>query len=290
MPKDYYKILGIQKSASKDEIKKAFRKLAMEHHPDKGGNEAKFKEINEAYTVLSDENKRAQYDQFGNADFNGGGFGGGQGQGFGGFDFSGFSNAQGMEFDLGDIFNQFFGGRSRRHQRGANIQVDLDLDFKESILGAKKKVSFFKNRSNQKTELELQIPAGVDNGETLSVRGGGEPSPDEGGQPGDLLVVIHVKTHPKIHKRGIHLVQPLEISISEAILGTKKEIDTIDGKIKIKIPAGSNTGDVLNVKGEGVKIGENRRGDMLVGIKINIPDKVSNKVKKILEDLGQEGL
>lgn len=286
MSKDYYKILGIEKGASQEEIKKAFRKLAMKHHPDKGGNETKFKEINEAYTVLSDEKKRAQYDQFGNADF-AGGFRNSS-QGFGGFDFSGFSNGQGAEFDIGDIFSQFFGGGFRRQRKGSNIRVDIDLDFKESVLGVKKKVSFFKNRSDKKTELELKIPAGVDDGETLSVRGEGEPM--EGGQPGDLYVVIHVKPHSKIKKQGIHLVQHLNISVSEAILGTKKEIETIDGKLKIKIPAGSNTGDVLNVRGEGIKISEHRRGDMLVALKINIPDKVSNKVKKMLEDLSQEGL
>lgn len=285
MSKDYYKILGINKNASKEEVKKAFRKLALEHHPDKGGSEAKFKEINEAYSVLSDDKKRAQYDQFGTADFNG--FN--AGQGFSGFDFSGFGqNGQGFEFDLGDIFNQFFGGGFRRQRKGSNIQVDLDLDFKESILGVKKKISFYKNRSDKKTELEVKIPAGVDNGEVLKIRGEGEPIED--GQPGDLYVAIHVKTHPKIHKRGVHLVQALEISISEAILGTKKEIETIDGKLKIKIPPGSNTGDILKVKGEGVKISEYKRGDMLVGIKVNIPDKVSGKVKKILEELDKEGL
>jgi DnaJ-class molecular chaperone len=287
MAKDYYKILGIDKSATKEEIKKAFRKLALEHHPDKGGDEKKFKEINEAYTVLSDDKKRAQYDQFGNADFQG--FGAGQNQGFGGFDFSGFSQGQNVEFDLGDIFNQFFGGGYRRVRKGSNIQVDIDLDFKESVLGVRKKLSFYKNRATVKTELEIRIPAGVDDGETLKIRGEGEPGPQDGGVPGDLFVVVHVKSHPKIHKRGIHLVQPLEISISEAVLGTKKEIETIEGKVKIKIPAGSNTGDVLKVKGEGVKIAENKRGDMLVGLKINIPDKISGKAKRLIEELNKEG-
>jgi DnaJ-class molecular chaperone len=287
MSKDYYKILGIDKGASKEEIKKAFRKLALEHHPDKGGDEKKFKEINEAYTILSDDQKRTQYDQFGNADF--AGFGGGQNQGFGGFDFSGFSQGQNVEFDLGDIFNQFFGGGYRRARKGSNIQVDIDLEFKESILGVKKKLSFFKNRASSKTELEIRIPAGVDDGETLKIRGEGEPVHDGEGVPGDLFVVVHVKRHPKIHKRGIHLVQPLEISISDAVLGTKKEIETIEGKVKIKVPAGSNTGDVLKVRGEGVRIAENKRGDMLVGLKINIPEKISGKAKKLIEELSKEG-
>ncbi len=150
MAKDYYKTLGVDKKAPKEELKKAFHKLAHKYHPDKqGGDEAKFKEINEAYQILSDDNKRAQYDQFGEAGANGG-FGGGQGgQGFGGFDFSGFQNAGngGFEFDLGDIFGEMFGGggRGRRTQKsGQDIQVDLQISFKESIFGTEKKIKLNK--------------------------------------------------------------------------------------------------------------------------------------------------
>jgi curved DNA-binding protein len=285
MSKDYYKILGVSKSATKDEIKKAFRKAAQKHHPDKGGDEKKFKEVGEAYAVLSDDQKRAQYDQFGTADFNGQGFGGFD---FSNFDFGNFGGNNGAEFDLGDIFNQFFGGGFRRQKKGANIQVDVDLTFKESVLGAKKKLSFFKNRSDKKTELEIEIPAGVDNNQIVKLRGKGEPIED--GIPGDLYVHIHVQNHETIQKRGIHLVQPLEISISEAILGTKKEVETIESKKTIKIPAGSNTGDMLRIKGEGIQVSDYRRGDMLIGLKVNIPNKVSKKVKKLLEELNKEGL
>lgn len=286
MSKDYYKILGVDKNASKDEIKKAFRKAAAKHHPDKGGDEAKFKEAGEAYAVLSDDKKRAQYDQFGSTGSGGQGFGGFD---FGGFDFSNFQGGQGVEFDLGDIFEQFF--RGRRVQKGANIQIDLDIDFKESVLGTKKKVSFYKNKENKKTELEVNVPGGIDNGQILKVSGKGEPSPDkENGVAGDLYIQIHVRPHEKIKKQGAHLIQELKISITEAVLGTKKEIQTIDGDLKIKIPAGSNTGDVLRVKGEGVKISDYTKGDMLVALKVNIPNKVSKKVKKLLEELNKEGL
>lgn len=286
MSKDYYKILGVEKNATKDEIKKAFRKLAAQHHPDKGGDEAKFKEVGEAYAVLSDDKKRAQYDQFGSAGANGQGFGGFD---FNGFDFSNFGGGQGVEFDLGDIFNQFFGGGGfRRQRKGANIQIDVDLDFKESVLGTKKKISFYKNKENKKTEIEVDIPAGIENKQILKVPGKGEPIND--GIPGDLYIHVYVRPHEKLQKNGAHLVQSLEVSITEAVLGTKKEIETIDGTLKIKIPPGSNTGDVLRVKGEGVQVSTYRRGDMLVGIKVNIPNKVSKKVKKLLEELNKEGL
>jgi curved DNA-binding protein len=293
MSKDYYKILGVDKGASKDEIKKAFRKAAQQHHPDKGGDEKKFKEVGEAYAVLSDDKKRSQYDQFGSAGPSGQGFGGFD---FSNFDFSNFGGGQGVEFDLNDILGQMFGGGFRRQKKGANIQVDVDLDFKESVLGTKKKVSFYKNRSKEETKLEINIPAGVENNQILKVRGGGEPIED--GVPGDLFVHIHVRPHDKLRKQNLHLVQELEISITEAVLGTKKEIEIIaksekgEGKstLKIKIPAGSNTGDVLRVKGEGVQYSPYRRGDMLVALKVKIPNKVSKKVKKLLEELNKEGL
>jgi len=144
--KDYYKILGVDKSASKEDIKKAFRKLAHEHHPDKGGNAEKFKEISEAYTVLSDDSKRAQYDQFGTTGPSG--FGGGQGGGFNaqdfGFDFSGFQNGQNFEFDLGDIFGDFFVGGRSTTRKGKDISIDLDLTFAESVFGVQKKIRITK--------------------------------------------------------------------------------------------------------------------------------------------------
>lgn len=285
MNKDYYKILGVEKNATKDEIKKAFRKAAQQHHPDKGGDEKKFKELNEAYSVLSDDKKRSQYDQFGSAGAGGQGFGGFD---FNGFDFSNFQGGQGVEFDLGDIFDQFFGGGFRRQKKGANIQVDVDIDFKDSVLGVKKKISFYKNKSKDKTELEINIPVGVENNQVLKVSGKGEPIED--GVPGDLYINLHVRPHEKLQKNGAHLIQKLEISITEAILGTKKEIETIDKPLKIKIPAGSNTGDILRIKGEGVQVSPHRRGDMLVSIKVKIPNKVSGKVKKLLEELNKEGL
>jgi DnaJ-class molecular chaperone len=203
MPKDYYKILGVDKSASQDDIKKAFRKLAHEHHPDKNkGNEsasAKFKEASEAYSVLSDEQKRKQYDTFGSA---GAGFnpsqGGSGGQGFGGFDFSQFTgaNGQNFEFDLGDIFSDFFGG-GRRPRRGATITVDVQLSFKDSVFGIKKEITV------NKEKLVVTIPSGIENGQGLRLQGKGEEG--QGGR-GDLIVRIWVEKHNTFRKEGYKVI------------------------------------------------------------------------------------
>src|SRR6185369_3665766 len=228
MSKDYYKILGLEKNASQDEIKKAFRKLAHEHHPDKkGGNDTKFKEANEAYSVLGDEKKRAQYDQFGSAgNFGQGGFGGFNGAGFNpndfGFDFSGFQRAGGfsqgfggdggIEFDLGDILGGMFGGGRQRQRRGRHVQVDIDLTFEEAVFGVERTIHVLRK------ELSVKIPPGLDNGESVRLPGAGEPI--EGGIPGDLYVRVHVKKHPLFRKSGSNLVADLSIKLSDALLGT----------------------------------------------------------------------
>jgi DnaJ-class molecular chaperone len=193
MNKDYYKTLGVSKDASEEDIKKAFRKLAHEHHPDKkGGDEAKFKEASEAYAVLSDKEKRRQYDTFGSA--GAGGFGGGQGfggQGFGGFDFSGFQGAQGFEdIDLSDILGSIFGGR--RVKRGRNVQVDIEITFHDSIFGTTRKVSI-NSKSVAQKEVSVVIPAGIESGQAIVMNGLGETIPD--GQPGNLYIRVHVKPH-----------------------------------------------------------------------------------------------
>jgi curved DNA-binding protein len=289
MSKDYYKILGVEKSASQDEIKKAFRKLAQQYHPDKPtGDEAKFKEINEAYGVLSDAKKRSQYDQFGSAGFNGAGAGG---QGFGGFDFSGFSqnfSQGGVEFDLNDIFGSIFGGGYQRVRRGADIVMDVTVDFKESILGVEKKVSVSRN-SGGKEDITFTIPPGIDDGETLRISEKGEPSKDSNGRPGNLYIRVHVKSHPVLHKEGYHLVMDMNLKLSEALLGTEKEIDTLEEKMTIKIPKGINHGEILRVKGKGVPVGGRNVGDLLIRVLIKIPDSLSKKAKEAIETLRTEG-
>lgn len=206
MAKDFYKILGVEKNASQDEVKKAFRKMAHQYHPDKNnGDDTKFKEVNEAYQVLSDEKKRAQYDRFGEAGVNGmggGGYGGFQG-GFNpndfGFDFSGFQNGGGAEFemnDLGDIFSSFFGGGMRqRTPRGRNINAAIEVTFKESVFGTEKTISLKGAGVKTKSEeVTVVVPPGIESGETLRVREYGEVI--DNGPTGDLHVQVSVRPDP----------------------------------------------------------------------------------------------
>ncbi len=289
MAQDYYKVLGVDKSASQDEIKKAFRQMAQKLHPDKpGGDEKKFKEINEAYTVLSNPEKRKQYDTFGS---NFDGAQGGPAGGFGGFDFSGFQggfNGQHVEFDLGDIFSQFFGGGMRRTPKGQNIQIDISLTFKESVFGVTKNVSYFKKKDSKKHELSIDIPPGIEDRQALRVTGRGEPI--EGGNPGDLIVMVHVEKHKHLRKNGQHLEMELKLLPTELILGTKKEFEGVDKKIEIKIPERTHPGEIFRVKGEGIRYGSGSRGDLFVIVSLDIPKKLDKKARKLLEELRDLGV
>lgn len=302
--KDYYKTLGVDKSASKEDIKKAFRKLAHENHPDKNkGNadaEKKFKEASEAYSVLSDDNKRKQYDTFRSS---GPGFNPGQGgfngQGFGGFDFSQFTqngggfnfNQGGVEFDLGDIFSEFFGGGGgrRRPRKGKSITVDVEISFKESIFGTEKDISFLKEK------LTIKIPPGIENGQGLRVAGKGEEG--EGGR-GDLIVRIWVQDHPTLRKEAFNLIMELDVKLTSALIGDTVTIETLDGPIELKIPPGTNHGEILRVKGKGVPYESTggifgtggKRGDLLIITKVIMPRKISKKSKDYIEELKKEGL
>src|SRR3989338_3663849 len=224
--KDYYKILGVNKNASEEEVKRAFRKLAHVHHPDKsGGNEAKFKEASEAYAVLSDKKKRAQYDTFGSAGpSTGSGQAGFDPSGFG-FDFSGFANAGFDTGDLGDILSSIFGGR--RVRRGRDIAVDIELSFQESIFGAERKVVINSKFVKQK-EVSINVPPGIDDGQMIRLSGMGETL--DGGLPGDLYVKVHVRRHPYLRKDGYNLAMDLRVLLSDSLLGAEKKIATLDRK------------------------------------------------------------
>jgi len=218
MSKDYYNILGVNKGASKDEVKKAFYKLAHKYHPDKKeGNEAKFKEVNEAYQVLSDDSKRAKYDQYGagfeNMNQRQGGYQQGGFGGFEGFDFSGFQGGQGngVEFDFGnlnDIFSDFFtGGRGgfyqQRTPRGRDMQTEIQISLVDSILGAEKKIII-----GGRKEVTIRIPAGIQNGQTLKMTGYGETI--KNGKAGDLYIKINIKVPSKISKKARELLEELK--------------------------------------------------------------------------------
>ncbi len=310
--KDYYKTLGLEKNASKDDIKKAFRKLAHEHHPDKtkghAGSEQKFKEASEAYSVLSDDSKRAQYDQFGSGGPGGAGFNSssgpstGSGQGFGGFDFSQFQqgggfhfNQGGVEFDLGDIFGEFFGG-GRRPRKGRNITVDVEISFKDSIFGSEKEISV------SGSKFSIKIPPGIESGQGLRVADKGEEAPTNNsgqkGARGDLIVRIWVKEHSVFRKEAFNLVMDLSVKLTLALAGGSVDIETLEGKLEVKIPAGTSHGEILRVKGKGVPYETTggifgtggRRGDLLIVTNVEMPKKLSKKAKELIEELKGEGV
>lgn len=297
MSKDYYKILGVEKSASQDEIKKAFRKAAHKYHPDKkDGDEAKFKEANEAYQILSNPQKRQQYDQFGSAGPGGQGFNGqnpfGQG-GFGGFDFSGFQGGfDGQQIDLDDILGSFFGG-GRRVPRGRDVRLNMKLSFKDAVFGVEKKILVPDLKdgqdNNKNKEITVTIPPGVQHGQTLRLQGYGEQLTN--GEPGNVLLIMSVEQHPVFKREGINLVMNLDVKLTDAIVGTKHEVELLDGKkIKVKIPAGLESGQILRVKGEGIPAGTFRNGDLYIKTNILIPKKLSKSAKEAIETLQKEGL
>ncbi|MEK7665529.1 MAG: molecular chaperone DnaJ [Patescibacteria group bacterium] len=345
MPKDYYHILGVSKSASQDDVKTAFRKLAHQHHPDKtGGDDKKFKELNEAYQVLGDPQKRQKYDQFGSSAFENGGNGAG---GFQGFDFGG----AGFE-DFGDIFGEMFGGgRSRgRKARGSDIQVDAELTFKEAVFGVDKEITLTKPNTCQhcggvgaepgkgmrtcedcngkgvkmaqqrtilgmiqtrvtcsschgtgevpkekcktcdgagvtrsRKTITVSIPAGIDDGMTLRVRGEGEASA-RGATAGDLLLRIHVHADKKFEREGDTIFSTVRIGFSQAALGDVVEVQTVDGPIELKIPAGTQSGTALRLRGKGVP-SRHGRGDQIVRVEVVTPQKLTREQKRLLEEL-----
>lgn len=362
MSKDYYQTLGVNKGATKEEIKKAFYKLAHKYHPDKKeGDEKKFKEVNEAYQVLSDDSKRSKYDQFGSGFENmGGGAGYGQQGGFGGFDFSGFQQGGGAEFDFGnlnDIFSDFFGGGGARAQarRGRDISTEIQLSFSDSVFGTTRKVLITKTSScltchgsgakvgsgmmtcktcngqgqireskrtifgniastkvcdhclgsgeipkeacenckgkgvlRREEEVSIVIPAGIRDGEMIRMTGYGEAVSK--GTTGDLYVKINVQPHPVFKRDGHDLVMNLNLKLSDALLGTKYEVETLDGKIEVTIPEGVGINEVLRVRGKGVPVGKSKRGDLLIKLNIKLPSKVSKKSRELIEQLKKEGI
>lgn len=372
MAKSFYDTLGVSKNASQDDIKKAFRTLAHKHHPDKtGGDDKKFKEISEAYSVLGDEKKRKEYDTYGQS-FNGAGPQGGAytgyqqsgfGSGFGGFegfDFSGFANGQGQqfEFNMGDIFGDFFGGGRQQPQkaRGRDVQIDLELTFVESVFGCEREVSLNKVNTckecegtgakgkavhdcatcsgsgsvkemrrtilgtmqsvkecttcfgtgkvpkdkctsckgarvlKQQDSIKIGVPAGMNDGETLRMRGRGEAAP--GGEYGDLYIRVHVKKDVRFERDGSDIVHNLQIKVTDALLGSSYIVPTVDGTATVTVPAGITDGEEIILKGQGFPIATSRgsRGSMRVVVTIEIPKKLSRAAKDLILKLKEEGV
>ncbi len=355
--KDYYEVLGVSKGASQDEIKSAFRKLAKKYHPDvskEADAEVKFKEAQEAYAILSDEEKRKQYDQFGHAAFQGGAGGAG---GFGGFDFS--------DFDYGDIFDNIFGSfggfggssRSRstnRPAKGNDSLMRMKLTFEEAVFGTKKDIELditencetcngkggfdettcdkchgsgsitseqhtifgsflskttcsscggkgktYKDKCNscrgtgkvtEKQTVEVKVPAGVDSGSRLRLSGKGAAGYN-GGPNGDLYIEFRVDEHDFYVRDDDDIYLEVPITITEAVLGTKKEIPTLHGNVTLTVPAGSESGDKHRIKNKGINNEHARhKGDMYIVLKIVTPKKISKDQKRLLESLSETNL
>lgn len=289
--RDYYEVLGVAKSASPDDIKRAFRKKAVELHPDRGGDEEQFKELNEAYEVLKDGQKKAAYDQFGHAagahQAGGGQYGGGAGaQGFDGFDFSQFTGGGQAGFSgFEDLFGAFFGGARSRPR---DVEVSMTIDFREAIFGATKEITLrvadHQKGERKQEDVKVKIPAGIDDGQSIRLSGHGEVN--QQGAKGDLYVHIRVRPDKDFQRQGSHIVSRIKVGMIDAALGTTAEVTTLDGKVKVKIPAGTQHGKVLKLTGKGVPLVNNstRRGDHLIEILIEVPHKLSAKQKKLLED------
>ncbi len=358
--RDYYEVLGVSKTATDDELKKAYRKLAKQYHPDLHPGdkeaEAKFKEINEAYEILSDADKRAKYDQYGFAAFDpNSGFGGFDG-GFGGFD------------DLGDILGSIFGGgfggfgggfgggqrRNNGPRKGENVRVNLTLDFEEAVFGCKKEIPVNmvetcpdckgtgcaegthpetcpdcggrgtvvrtqrtamgmmqstsqcprcngrgqvihtpcptckgNGRIRKKKTVSVTIPAGIDNGQTVSLRGLGNEGVN-GGAPGDLLVTVTVRAHALFERDGSSILLDLPISYAQAVLGAEVTVPTLTGKVKLTIPEGTDTGTTFRLKGKGVPfLRGNGSGDQFVTVNIETPKKLNDTQKEALRKFAE---
>ncbi len=346
--RDYYEVLGIGKEASADEIKKAFRKAAIEHHPDKGGDETKFKEINEAYEVLKDDKKRQRYDQFGHA---------GVGNGGGGNPFEGFGG-QNVNFDfgdlgLGDIFGSFFGGQAQgqgRQKRGRDVETEVVISFEEAVFGTQADINLRldvvcehckgtmaepghdlktcdtckgsgqvvtamrtvfgniqqatvcptckgagkipekacsvcsgKGTQTKNQEIGLKIPAGIDDGATIRLHEHGQAIAN--GPRGDLYVGVRVRPHKKFTREGDLILSEEYVGMVEAALGTEIDVDTVDGPVKMKVPAGTQSGTDFKLSNHGVPhIKRDTRGAHIVTVIVETPTKLSKKQQELLEE------
>ncbi len=311
--KDYYQILGVDKGADQEAIKKAYRKMALKYHPDKNKDdpqaEDKFKEVNEAYAVLSNPEKRRQYDQFGSEGFR---------QRYSQEDIYRGFDPRDIFSDLGlggDIFSKLFGGgrggpRRGTYQtfqygpggfqeggfggfggpppKGADLVYELPVALHDVMNGASKTISYRRAGTNER--VTVRIPAGIAEGKKLRLAGKGEVGPT--GEPGDLFIKIKLAPDDNFEVDGPDLTTNLEVKFSEAALGTEHTVHTLDNKrLSVKVPKGAQSGQKLRLKGHGLpRLGGGGRGDLYVRLKVTVPKRLSRRQKELIEDLAQEGL
>lgn len=284
---DYYKTLGVPRDATPEAIKKAFRKLARTHHPDAGGDEAKFKEINEAYEVLSDEKKRKLYDQYGTANENQIPHGWNTaGNPFGGAGFAWEDILESLRNGEGAFGTEWNFGGQPRPQKGADKEVTMQVTFEEAFSGCEKRVRVGRGGSSEKETLSLKIPAGAMEGGRVRLKGKGAPGIN-GGPAGDLLVKVHIAEHPLYRRDGADVLMDLPVTFDEAVLGSSIVVPTPDGtKVRLTVPAGCQEGTVLTLRGKGAPRlgkGASGSGDMKVKVTAKIPTAINDEQKRALE-------
>jgi DnaJ-class molecular chaperone len=299
---NYYEVLGVKKESSDDEIKKAYRKLALKYHPDRNQGdkaaEEKFKSISEAYAVLSDPEKRKKYDMFGDSNFH-------QQYStediFRGTDFSKIFNEFGFSGDIGDLFGGMFGGGRGRGRagfgggfqggpmRGQDLEYEVQIGFMEAYNGAERQVKFRLSDGSER-DLRVRIPAGAGDGARLRVAGKGG-SGQAGGPPGDLFIVIKTSPHPDFTRVGVDLETPIKLRISEALLGCTAEVQTPSGVKKLKVPAGVKPGTKIRLKALGFPHrGSSQRGDLMAVVEYLIPEKLSEQQRDVISSLQEVDL
>jgi curved DNA-binding protein len=293
--RDPYEVLGVARSASEEDVKKAYRKLARQHHPDRNPGdksaETKFKEVQEAYDIVGDAEKRKKFDQFGYAAFDGGMPGGGWGAGGAEnyqFDFGDLGGAAGGVGGFEDLLGGLFGGgrrkRARANMPGQDVNAEIFVPFKTAALGGEIEVTLTQPTRQQ---ISIRIPQGLNDGDKLRLAGKGMPPPSKTGKPGDLIVTTRIEPHPFFTRKGADLHLEAPISVAEAVLGAALEVPTLEGRASVTVPAGTSSGQKLRLRGKGVPQRTGERGDLYIQMKVVVPKTLDDSSRTLIEQFAE---